>query len=98
AGDGVVAGAAVDGQRGQCGQAVRPGEGVVPAVHVQDQGLGGADVQEKWGGGDAVEADAGAVGSGGEGLGAVAAVDLGGVRAGAALVQITAEGGAGTDA
>ena len=42
------------------------------------------------GGGDAVEADPGAVGGDGEGLGAVAAVDLDGVDAGAALVEVGA--------
>ena len=42
---------------------------------------------------DAVEADAGAVGGDGEGLGDVAAVDLDGVVAGAALVEVAAVAG-----
>jgi hypothetical protein len=88
--DGVVAGAAVHGQRDQSGQPVRPGERVVSAVHVQLQIFGCTDVQEEWGWGDAVEADAGAVGRCGEGLGAVAAVDLDGVDAVAALVEVAA--------
>ena len=88
AGDGVVARAAVHGERDQCGQAVPGGERVVPAVHVHDQVLGRADVQGERGGGDAVETDAGAVGGDGKRLRAVAAVDLDGVDAGAALVEV----------
>ena len=42
---------------------------------------------------DAIEADAGAVGGDGEDLGAVAAVDLDGVDAGAALVEVAAVAG-----
>ena len=88
AGDGVVARAAVHGQGDQPGQAVRGGERVVPAVHVHDQVLGRADVQGERGGGDAVEPDAGAVGGDGKRLRAIAAVDLDGVDAVAALVQV----------
>ena len=61
------------------GQAVAGGEDVVAAVDVDDEVLGGADVEGERRRGDAVEADAGAVGGDGEGLGAVAAVDLDGV-------------------
>src|SRR5262249_7566580 len=57
-------------------------------VHVEDQVLASADVKREGGWGGAVEADAGAVGGHGEGLGAVAAVDLDGVGAGPALVQV----------
>src|SRR5262249_58545840 len=65
AGDGVVARAAIDGERDERGQAIAPGEGVVAAVHVDDQVLGGADVDEERSGTGAVEADTRAVGSGG---------------------------------
>ena len=53
----------------------------------------GADVQEERGRVDAVEADAGAVGGDGERLGDVAADDLDGVVAGAALVEGAAVAG-----
>ena len=43
--DRVVAGAAVDGDLDQGGQAVAGREGVVAAVGVEDQVLGGADVE-----------------------------------------------------
>ena len=85
AGDGVVAGAAVHGELDQRGEAVAGGDGVVAAVGVDDEVLGGADVQAERGRGDAVEADPGAVGGDGERLGAVAAVDLDGVAPGSAL-------------
>ena len=56
-----------------------------PPLALSDEVLGGADVEGERGRGDAVEADARAVGGDGEGLGAVAAVDLDGVDAVAAL-------------
>ena len=76
--------------------AARPlpaGERVVAAVHIHDQVLGRADVQGERGGGDAVEPDASAVGGDGEGLRAVAAVDLDGVDAVPALVEVGAVAG-----
>ena len=63
-------------------------EAVVAAVGVEGQLLRGADVDRERGRVDAVEADTRAVGRGGELLGAVAAVDLDGVGAVAALVQV----------
>ena len=62
AGQGVVARAAVDGDVDQGGEAVAGRERVVAAVGVDDQILGGADVEAEGGRADAVEADAGAVG------------------------------------
>src|SRR5215212_5483943 len=47
----VVAGAAVYGDLDQCGQTVAGREGVVAAVGIQDQVLGGADVQGEGAGG-----------------------------------------------
>ena len=88
AGDGVVAGSAVDGDVDERGEAVAGGEGVVAAVHVDDEILGGADVEGERRGTHAVEPDASPVGSGGEVLGAVAAVDLNGVDAVAAFVEV----------
>ena len=63
-------------------------ERVVAAVHVDDQLLGGADVELNGAGSSAVEAHARAVGRDGEDLGAVAAVDFRGVGAGAAFDQV----------
>ena len=61
---------------------------VVAAVHVDDQVLARADVDRERRRGDAIEADTGAVGRGGELLRAVAAVDLDGVDAVTAFVEI----------
>ena len=61
---------------------------VVAAVGVEDELLGRADVDRERRRVEAVEAHARAVGGGGELLGAVAAVDLDGVGAGAALVEV----------
>ena len=61
---------------------------VVAAVHVDDEVLGGADVEAERRRVDAVEAHARAVGGDGEDLGAVAAVDFDGVDAGAAFDQV----------
>src|SRR5262249_50383084 len=63
-------------------------EAVVAAVGVEDQGLGGADVDAEGGGVEAVEAYTRPVGGDGEDFRAVAAVDLDGVDAGAALVEV----------
>ena len=59
-----------------------------PPLALSDEVLGGADVEAEGRGVDAVEAHARAVGRDGEGLGAVAAVDLGGVDAVAALDEV----------
>ena len=72
----------------QRGQVAGGGEGVVAAVGVEDEVLGRADVDRERRRVDAVEAHARAVGGGGELLGAVAAVDLDGVGALAALVEV----------
>ena len=93
AGDQVVALAAVDGDLDQGGQAVAGGERVVPAVQVDDQVLGGADVQEERRRADAIETNAAAVGGHGIRLGHVAAVVHHGVRAVAALVEVAAVAG-----
>ena len=61
---------------------------VVAAVGVEDEVLGGADVDRERRRVEAVEPDARAVGRGRELLGAVAAVDLDRVGAGAALVEV----------
>ena len=61
---------------------------VVAAVGVEDQVLGGADVDRERRRVEAVEPDARAVGRGGELLGAVAAVDLDRVDAVAAFVEV----------
>src|SRR5262249_20720547 len=82
----VVAGAAVDCYLDQGSQITRSAEAIVAAVHVEDEIFGRSDVDAERRRIDAVEAHARAVGGGGEGLGAIAAVDLGSVGAGAALV------------
>src|SRR5262249_54720410 len=92
-GAGAVTGAAVDGELDQPGQAIARRDRVVAAVGVEDQILSGADIEGERGRADAVEADARAVGSDGEHLGGIAAVDLNGVVAGAALVDGAAVAG-----
>ena len=84
----VVARAAVDGDGDQRGQVPGRGEAVVAAVGVEDEVLGRADVDRERRRVEAIEADAGAVGRGGELLGAVAAVDLDRVGAPTALVEV----------
>ena len=86
--DRVVARAAVEGELDQRGEVAGRGDDVVAAVRVEHQVLGGADVDRERRGVDAVEAHARAVGRDGEVLGAVAAVDLGRVGAGAALHEV----------
>ena len=63
----------------QGGEAIAGREGIVAAIGIDDQVLGGSDVQAEGGGTDAVEPDPGAVGGGRECFGAIAAVDLDGV-------------------
>ena len=72
----------------QRGEVAGRGERVVAAVHVHDQVLGRADVDGERRRVEAIEAHARAVRRRGEDLGAVAAVDLGGVDAGAAFHQV----------
>ena len=86
--DGVVAGAAVDRHADEGRQIAGGAEAVVAAVHVEHEVFGRPDVDAERRGIDAVEAHARAVGGGGEDLRAVAAVDLDGVGAVAALGQI----------
>ena len=74
----------------QRSETVSGGEDVVAAVHVKDEVLGGADVEREWRRADTIETHASAVGSDRENFGAVAAVDLGGVDAVAALHQVGA--------
>src|SRR5262249_31846932 len=88
AGDRVVTRAAIDYQTNQRREPVPGRHGVVAAVGVEDQALGGTDVQGERGRVRAVEAHPGPVGRHGEGLVAVAAVDLDGVDAVAALVEV----------
>src|SRR5262249_56401157 len=85
---GVFAGAAVDGHADEGGQIARGGEAVVAAVHVDDKLLGRPDIDAEGRRRDPVEPHARAVGGRGEDLRAVAAVDLDGVGAVAALSQI----------
>ena len=84
----VVARPAVDRDRDQCGQVPGGGEAVVAAVGVEDQLLGGADVDRERRRVEPVEAHARAVGGRRELLRAVAAVDLDGVGAVTALVEV----------
>ena len=70
------------------GEVAGGGNEVVAAVGVEDQLLGGADIDAEGRRVEAVEAHAGAVGRDAEDLGAVAAVDLGGVDAVAAFEQV----------
>ena len=86
--DGVVAGAAVDRDLDQRREVAGGRERVVAAVHVDHEVLGGADVERERRRVEPVEAHARAVGRDGERLGAAAAVDLGGVGAGAAFEQV----------
>ena len=92
-GDGVVAGAAVEGERDEAGEAIARGDDVVAAIGVDHEILGGADIERERSGADAIEAHARAVGRDGELLGAVAAIDLGGVVAVAAFHQVGAVAG-----
>src|SRR6185436_20054678 len=87
-GDGVVAGTAVDGELNQGREAIAGGDDVIATVGVEHQVLGGADVQTEGRWCYAVEAHPLPVGGDGEGLGAVATVDLGGVLAGPAFHQV----------
>ena len=89
----VVAGAAVDRQIYEGSQIACRAEAVVTAVHVEDEVLGRAYVEEKGRGGDTVEAHARTVGGDGEDLAAIPAVDLGGVVAVAALEQVAVVAG-----
>ena len=93
AGDRVVPRAAVHGECDQRGQAIAGREGVVAAVHIDDQILARADVDAEGRRIEAVEADARAVRRDREVLGAVAAVDHDGVDAVAALVEVAAFAG-----
>src|SRR5262249_51395830 len=68
-------------------------ERVVAAVHVHDQILTRADVEEERGGVGAIEAHAGAVRRDREVLGGIAAVDFHGVDAVAAFVDIASVAG-----
>ena len=81
----VVAGTAVDGHADEGGQIARGAEAVVAAVHVEDEVFGRADVEAEGAGIEPVETHARAVGGDGEDLGAVAAIDLGGIGAGPAF-------------
>src|SRR5262245_16712422 len=89
----VVASAAVNRDGDQARQAVAGRKIVIAAVAIDDEDLGGADVQAERGGGGAIEADARAVGGDREGLGAVAAVDLDRVGAEPASVKVVAVAG-----
>ena len=60
----------------------------LPPLALRTRFFARADVDGEGGGVEAVEADAGAVGGGGEDFGPAAAVDLDGVVAGAAFVQV----------
>ncbi len=91
--DGVVAGAAVDRDADERCQIAGGAERVVAAVHVDDEPFRGADVEGEGRRVDAVEAHPRAVGGRGEGLRAIAAVDLGGVGAVAALHQVAVVAG-----
>jgi hypothetical protein len=84
--NGVVAGPAVHRHaKIQASQIARGAEGVVAAVHVEDEVFGRADVDAERRGIDPIEAHAQTIGGDGEHLGAVIAVDLGGVDAVAAF-------------
>src|SRR5262249_19005966 len=90
--DPIVAGTAVDGELGEAGagEAVADGDEVVAAIGVEDEAFGGADVERERSWVRAVEAHAPVIGRNGERFGSVAAIDLGGIVAGAALEQVTA--------
>src|SRR5262249_60730939 len=81
------------GELDRPGGPVGPGKGCLPAVGVDDEVLARADIDAEGAGADPVEPDAGAVGGCGEVLGDVAAVDLDGVGAVAALVHVAAVAG-----
>src|SRR6185312_917569 len=69
------------------------GNKVVAAIGVEDELLAGADIDRERRRVDAVEAHARAVGGDREHLGAVAAVDLDGINAGAAFEQVAVVAG-----
>ena len=93
AGNRVVAGAAVNGQRNQRRESVARGESIVAAIHVDDEVFAGADVEREGGGIEAIEPDASAVGGDGKVFGAVAAVHLDGVDAVASFIEVRAFAG-----
>ncbi len=93
ASDRVVARAAIERELDQAGETIAGRDDVIAAIGMEDEILGGADVEREGGRVGAGEQHARAVGGDGEGLGSVAAVDLGGIVAVAALHQIAAVAG-----
>src|ERR1700733_294894 len=88
--DRVVARAAVERELNETGEAIAGGDDVIATIGVQDEILGGADVEGERRGVGASEKHARAVRRYGEGLVAVATIDLGGIGAVAALEQVAA--------
>src|SRR4029079_9863696 len=88
--DRVVARATVEGERDQRGEIARRADRIVAAVGVELEDLGGADVEQEGCWVDPIEAYPRAIGGYREHLGAVAAVDLGGVRVEAAFHHVAA--------
>src|SRR4051794_7017989 len=93
AGNRVIAGAPVQGQVDEGGETVAGGDDVVAAIGMHDEVLSGADVDVERRRTDPIEADARAIRRDREGLGAVAAIDLGGIDAVATLEQVAAVAG-----
>src|SRR5262249_10722298 len=84
----VVARAAIDDEVDQVSQVAARREIVVAAVHIDDEPLACADVEEKWSWTNAVETDAAAVGRCGECFRTIAAIDLTRVVASPAFVDV----------
>ena len=93
ASDRVVARAAIERELDQAGKTIAGRDDIVAAIGMEDQIFGGADVQRERSRVGAGEQHARTVGGDGEGLGSVAAVDLGGVGAVATLKDIAAVAG-----
>ena len=93
AGDGVVASAAVERELDEAREPIAGRDDIVAAVGTDNEVLGGADIEVEGCRAQPVETYARAIGGDGEGLGPVAAVDLGGVGAVAALEDVVALAG-----
>src|SRR5262249_32698018 len=92
-GDRVIARATVEGELDEAGQAVSSADHIVAAIGMEDQILGRAEVEGEGSRRKTIEAHPRAIGRDREGLGPIAAIDLGGIGADAALEEVAAIAG-----